>query len=1588
MEPIIMSRNILSKGINTNIYPSRLPADFCFELVNGKVYSTEQGNGYVLQNLKGNREFFNISDGFSIIGLKEWNNILYIVSANENNKVEIGSYPSPKQMIFMYEGGQNRKYRIDDTLTGLEDVYKPLPCIYGGMGSTADTPPVYYNTVHGMRTEMFKFDVNNILYPLVKSANDNTINIYLFDGNNPNRTINSCFNDNGEIIIDRLYRGSGLSYNEIEYAVDRITRQFLSISKPPYARLLSVEEGGQLPLGNIFVYIRYLDYDFNKTNFVPLIGPVLISNGEDIFTVSGNNPDGNINKSNKRMVIDVNYIDMSYKYFEIAIAWKTSNDNVALGERAMLISNRIPIIVDNEIEFIITGMEEMSEISIQEIIRPALKETSCLAATSLSNRFWGANWKESNYDKTAMKELAKRIYVEPELKKKDYIRDLHGNEMKDCSTYTIDKSHPSEINYKIWYQSPEYVLDRVGYYRGEVYPFALVGILDDGTYTDPFPITGFDYYNAYELEDNLVTINDEDYLSDDDNTNNGFVRFPQFGTGKVTELTQEKEETHIDDLNYILLAKTQLTHFWNYLNLPENINKFNNISGFKVVRADRFKNLLYHGINLPTGDVIDVPEDNEENNSWLPFTDTSVVEKSLRFGGGQNREDIYIGSKNALSFPCVDSYPKIKRGNSNPSFPYIREPKTLGDTDIGYSMVKNAIDGRKAIYAPDYLLSNYNKFVDNQNLYYYIPYSQLPHYGENWDSRIYGKTYYYGSDMLTLAEEQLSNSMYQYVFNYRNDVKGLVSLEGKLLKGYSWQGWLDTGAFNVSDKYGTYHYCYLEYFRNNWGFDEGILSTLAQKFTECQNGPIRIGGLYDSWDISNNDNHYLKVVGTNVPYGVHRNKNNYSSMFGDGILSSLNIGYIYNSADHRNMGNRDISSLKYIGIDYNDETAINDSSKIYSYYDSSMMPILIYNQPNNNSYYTELVDRYKKNGVVQLFGIEYRDNTLFIDKNRNARTWFFNERDAEGNNLTEYHFYYIYVNGDCFVSRFNFRQSFNIKTYDLYIDDDGNPITGNNTDNHYNHGRLFSVVLQSNSNTGVRANVNNGFYPLWSTTGWKIYDTSSSPIIDYWKYQISRNSILSARFGGSNLGLGPEDLIYDWGYSETLPFNIIPGINEIYKDEEKNYETRVRYTDKSFEEAYIDGWRSMYYLSKSDFSIEFGKINIIGYHSNNLIIVQDNAICELYPNEKYITQTENNSSSEAIVGVGSILPNEYKKLADFGSQHISFIQTSNYLSAYDFKKSIWWKSGLTSSGVNVILSIIPISTNINKFLIDKRKEIIDPKIVMGIDIDESDLFLTVKAMVRKSFPVQIINNQTYITIEEDNLYDINGYITIYEYTHNGYMYQSYNIYDMYRDTIIIDQDLTNQIVQGEIHLYINLGYTIQNHENLSSTENQFLSKTGFSPDIYGSFKNMLISNNRTFDDMTIWLHDNIEERCLYYGMDSWFKYGIVISGVTEGQTFNQMIFGSIITISDEIPFSYIDYETEFQYTRHMPFYNEEMFWITPEYKENKWDFTVPTCITGKSAGYDTDSNMRGIWMKTMFVYKGHEHKFIGDVISKNIISNS
>lgn len=112
--------NTFTGGLNTDLHPLTTPNDILTDCINGTVI-TYNGNEYILQNDMGNYKLdkAKLYADYIPIGIKEYGNIIYIVSYNPiDKKCQIGSYPSPQTLFDNSEyGSKNENYQGVPTYT-------------------------------------------------------------------------------------------------------------------------------------------------------------------------------------------------------------------------------------------------------------------------------------------------------------------------------------------------------------------------------------------------------------------------------------------------------------------------------------------------------------------------------------------------------------------------------------------------------------------------------------------------------------------------------------------------------------------------------------------------------------------------------------------------------------------------------------------------------------------------------------------------------------------------------------------------------------------------------------------------------------------------------------------------------------------------------------------------------------------------------------------------------------------------------------------------------------------------------------------------------------------------------------------------------------------------------------------------------------------------------------------------------------------------------------------------------------------------------------------------------------------------------
>ena len=585
--------NRISKGLVSDIDNSIFPNDAAYEMKNCQI--TQLGNDFVITSLKGNKLEFSIPDNLTPIAFKEYNGIIYIISTKSsytNDTVyEVGSYPSPNLTIaentFTEVNDYVEIYNYKKDIT-LENQYKPLPASIIEIGGD--------KYILGFSSISVKFE-NYYCDILPRTSYDQTVDLFICNGENYNRAINNCFSDT-ELKVERL-----IKYDDFDRNIDVVTRQFLSVNKPTYCDY-EVEKGGSLIYGRIFLYIRYLDISFNHTNWHPLCGPIQISYGNKFYDINGGNPEENI-PTDKLINLTIDNVDDAFQYYEIAVFYERGLAGATPPiQRSYLIDKRYRINSDVE-NVIIDGFESQISITPEELqINGVIPEQISKSQSQLYNRWYGANFKKHDFNNDdIIEQFSRRCYVIPQwdynyhkgIKISDYIKD------KD-DQYLINIDDDDLIRYQHYKYPPSN-------YPGEVCAYALVALFDDGTYSKPFPIRGFrnkdqwhgtpsNGYKKWNYETFVRYYSDvsgsfkkkmRTHLSATNSTK-GLFQFPMLNT------SNSNFSESLDNSSYPLGITLKLEYALEYF--KENKDKFKDIKSFYLVRHDFKRNTEYMGIGV------------------------------------------------------------------------------------------------------------------------------------------------------------------------------------------------------------------------------------------------------------------------------------------------------------------------------------------------------------------------------------------------------------------------------------------------------------------------------------------------------------------------------------------------------------------------------------------------------------------------------------------------------------------------------------------------------------------------------------------------------------------------------------------------------------------------------------------------------------------------------------------------------------------------------------------------------------------------------------------------------------------------------
>lgn len=523
------SQNDFVGGVDRDTAPDLIERTRLRDLRNFRL-ATVDGQGLILTSVAGNDEQFGLSSGFVPLGHAVFQGIAFIFSVNPvTGEGEIGCFPSP----------------IDTFTGGFQRVYQPLQNFTGTTDPRGVSSPVREN----FRSECLGFDCEHQMEVEARISYDNSVELFFTDFNNQLRHVNAGFDIDTGISNRRFYwHGNDgtphpLGPNPECSVLQNALNVFFETCGYPVKNNVTVEGGGSLEAGNWFLHFRYLTSDLTPTSFLSQVGPIQVTTDG---TPQGARLDGDAENVNtgKKIVITLDNIDSNYPYIEVGYSYHHGDTyDTGLFDRQFVIPAG-----SGQITLDITGNDARVDLTLAELVKPKSIEDTPRTICQSENRLWGFNWKQRDVDVELMREVALDVTADAPL---------------DSELYLAQDWRAGQSSTVFQYKDLQDTLDRVGYFRGEAYAFAVVFVFNDGKESIPFPVTGQDLYPG-----GLGGTNEQ-----------GVLRFPLPNTLELYDGTNAKVMGVKFDTSGSVLGDLE-----------------DDICGFYFVRAERNPQLVYQGL--------------------------------------------------------------------------------------------------------------------------------------------------------------------------------------------------------------------------------------------------------------------------------------------------------------------------------------------------------------------------------------------------------------------------------------------------------------------------------------------------------------------------------------------------------------------------------------------------------------------------------------------------------------------------------------------------------------------------------------------------------------------------------------------------------------------------------------------------------------------------------------------------------------------------------------------------------------------------------------------------------------------------------
>lgn len=459
-------------------------------------------------------------------------------------------------------------------------------------------------------TSELSFDLNHPVNVLPQYSYDNSVNLIINDGKNKPRLINSRFSAtsrNKYQIVDRKGNNDTNIYDQgPQFELD--TSLYKRVIEIPKLRLIGINEGGKLPIGNYHFYFRYADSDGNETDFVAESGLVSLFIGNSPYSIRS----GFRNEDSHKLVrLLLSNVDSAYQYVYVYYTKSTSDIYENATVQAFKINQKF--LVNNLLncDITITGYEDTTEIDVSEINPMYQIADSVETQAACQNMLFLGNIQKPEIPYQDLQDLSLRFL--PRIQQEEYPLSIDQD-------YSIKSS-------SFGYYDPKFIYNKVGYWNHELYRLGIVYIMSDNSLSPVFNVRGIENLNPDTKYSNIPMWNEvggvksRNYIVSEEETYRIITEDISYGKSSGSDSSNSDLENSkgVISLNMPAIDSQQIysINFDVAYEVLTYLKQTLNIKGFFFVRQKRIPTILCQAYTIGI--------DKESKTPILPIADNKYI---------------------------------------------------------------------------------------------------------------------------------------------------------------------------------------------------------------------------------------------------------------------------------------------------------------------------------------------------------------------------------------------------------------------------------------------------------------------------------------------------------------------------------------------------------------------------------------------------------------------------------------------------------------------------------------------------------------------------------------------------------------------------------------------------------------------------------------------------------------------------------------------------------------------------------------------------------------------------------------------------